>query len=68
MRYKSHKYKYDLTELCSYTEYQNEEFIGEILGWLYCNLPVGRFRYNHHLREVRFERVEDRVGFKLRFM
>jgi len=68
MRYKSHKYRYDLTELRPPMELWDEEFIGEILGWLYSNLSVGRFRYNHHLHEVRFQHKEDRMGFKLRFM
>ncbi len=64
MRYKSHKYKFDLTELKPYG-YYNEKFIREILGWLYTNLPLSHFRYNHCELVVRFQHKEDRMAFKL---
>lgn len=68
MRYKSHRYKFDLREIISEDSLQDEDFIGEILGWLYTNLTVGNFRYNHSEGVVRFNKREDRIAFKLRWL
>ena len=65
MRYKDLRYKFDINEI--FHDKLVEEYLGDVLCWLYMNLPTSHFRYNHTEKIIRFKHKEDRMGFKLRW-